>query len=440
MMQSKNVHIVGIGGIGTSAVAKLFLSRGASVSGSDMHESELITDLRGRGVDVLIGHYPANIPEGCDLVVYTRAVVEANVERQAAVERGIKQLSYPEFLGILAKDYKTIAVSGTNGKSTTTAMIAATLIEAGYDPTVIVGTKVPGWSDGNLRVGKGEWLVLEACEYMASMLEIHPNTAVITNIQEDHLDFYKDIDHIRETFQKWIDCRETCAQVVINRDDAESQKLKSKYVSSFGVDGRKVGDKKQTFDVVGVEVELAIPGEFNAQNAAAALTAAHIVGVPDEAAVKALGEFKGTWRRFEHVGMWKEADIFSDYAHHPSGVAGSIEAFREFYPDRRLIVVFQPHQHSRTHEMFDKFVASFDGADILVLSEIYEVTGRTEEKFESSKDLADQVRNRGRNGKVLYAKDLGEAEDHLRYAVQKDDVIVCMGAGSIDSIARKIAE
>jgi len=439
MLDAKNVHIIGIGGIGTSAVAKWFLARGATVSGSDVHESTITNELRERGADVRLGHFPENVPRECDLMIYSRAIDAANVERQVASEQGVSELSYPEFLGILSKEYKTIAVSGTNGKSTTTAMIASILIEAGYDPTVIVGTQVPGWADGNLRIGTSDWLVLEACEHMASMLHIQPDTAVITNIEEDHLDFYKDIDDIRETFQKWIDCKETCAQVVLNRDDAQSQKLNAKYVSWFGVDDRRVEQGKQLFDVAGVEVALQIPGAFNAQNAAAALTAAHVVGVADEAAIKALMAFQGTWRRFERVGSWREADIFSDYAHHPTAVKGSIEAFKEFYPNRRLVVVFEPHQHSRTHELFAEFVESFDHADEVIFSEIYEVAGRTEEHFESSKDLADHVRNRGTIEKVLYAKDLDEAEDHLKYLAKKGDVIVCMGAGTIDRLARKIA-
>ncbi|MDP2631374.1 MAG: UDP-N-acetylmuramate--L-alanine ligase [Candidatus Uhrbacteria bacterium] len=439
MQKSSNVHIIGIGGIGTSAVAKWFLHSGATVTGSDTHPSDIIQNLKLRGVDVQIGHATANVPEMCDLVVYSRAVSESNPERQVARERGITELSFAQFLGQLAKSYKTIAVSGTNGKSTTTAMIASILVEAGYDPSVIVGTQVPGWKDGNLRIGKGDWLVVEACEHMASMLEIIPNIAVITNIEEDHLDFYRDIDHIRETFQKWIDCKDKCANIVLNKTDAESQKLNAKYVDNFAVENRHTENGKQIFDVAGVEVMLKIPGEFNAENAAAALTVAHIAGVVDDVALKALAEFAGTWRRFEHVGEWHEASVYSDYAHHPTAVMGSIEAFREFFPDRRLVIVYEPHQHSRTHELFDDFVSAFDGADVLILSEIYEVTGRTEKHFESSADLTEAINSRGKISKVLYAANHVEAESHLRDVVEAGDVIVIMGAGSIDAVARKIA-
>lgn len=438
MINAKNVHIIGIGGIGTSAVAKWYQDQGAKVSGSDMHTSAIIDDLDKRGIEVKIGHFVDNVPRDCDLAVYSGAVPSTNVERQLIEELGITELSYSEFLGELAKTKKTIAVSGTNGKSTTTAMIASILIEAGYDPTVILGTKVPGWPEDNLRIGKGNWFVVEACEHMANMLNIKPDTAVITNIEEDHLDFYRDITHIRETFQTWVDCKETCSQVVINRDDPESQKLTIKYESKFGVDNRRVEGNKQIFDVAGVEIELQIPGKFNAENAAAAFTASHLVGVNDEDALKALAEFKGTWRRFEHVGVWHEADVYSDYAHHPTAIDGTLRAFREFFKERRLVVVFEPHQHSRTHELFSEFTKSFDEADIAIISEIYEVEGRTEEKFESSFDLVGAVKHRNKFDAVLYAKDSTEAESLLRETVKANDIIVIMGAGPIDNLARKL--
>jgi len=437
MIQAKSVHIIGIGGIGTSAVARWFQASGAEVSGSDANKSEITDALQKEGIQLKIGHFADNLPRDCELVVYSRAVPKTNIERQAAIGAGIPELSFPEFLGELANTKKTIAVSGTNGKSTTTAMVAAILVEARYDPTVIVGTNVPGFEKGNLRVGESDWLVVEACEHMASMLNIHPNTAVITNIEEDHLDYYRDLDHIRETFQKWIDCKDACVQVVLNQADDESKKLESKYVSWFGFENRTVEAGLQRFDVAGVEVELTIPGAFNAANAAAALTVADIVGVPEEPALKALKAFKGTWRRFEHVCIWNGVDIYSDYAHHPTACAGSIAAFKEFFPDRRLVVVFEPHQHSRTHELFNEFTESFDEADVTIFSEIYEVTGRTEEKFESSKDLADAVRARSDSGEVLHAQDLREAETIVRETVKEGDVLVFMGAGSIDGLARK---
>ena len=438
MLNAKNIHIIGVGGIGTSAVAKWFRFHGARVSGSDMHESATIQALDNDGIHVKIGHFADNVPSECDLVIYSAAVPATNVERQVALERGIPMLSYAEFLGELAKTKKTIAVSGTNGKSTTTAMLAKIFIDAGRDPSVILGTKSPDLAGGNLRVGGGDWLILEACEHMANMLHIHPDVNVITNIEEDHLDFYRDLDHIRDTFQEWINCKDKCGQVVLNGADRESMKLEHASKTYFNVDNRRVEGGRQVFDVAGVEVSLKVPGLFNAFNAAAALTAAHAAGVDDDVALKSLADFSGTWRRFEHVGAWNGADVYSDYAHHPTAVAGTLAAFKEFFPDRRIVLAFQPHQHSRTHELFDEFVESFDQADVLILAEIYEVAGRTEEKFESGDDMAGAVKHRGAVHDVRYAKNLDDVASKLRDVVKDGDVVILMGAGDIDDVAREL--
>ncbi|MBU1126091.1 MAG: UDP-N-acetylmuramate--L-alanine ligase [Patescibacteria group bacterium] len=444
MEEAKYVHIIGIGGIGTSAVAKWWKDQGATVSGSDMHPSQIIDDLEKHEIKTKIGHFADNVPTDCDLIIYSKAVPDTNVERQIAVERGITELSYPEFLGELAKTKKTIAVSGTNGKSTTTAMVAKILIDAGLDPTVILGSKMVELTDGNLRVGAGDWFVVEACEHMASMLNIVPDIAVVTNIEEDHLDFYKDIDDIRETFAKWIASAKQF--VVLNLKDEQSEKLEAKNLRKFDIEKRTSGRGEQSFTVKspgtsanGAEVKLKIPGEFNAMNSAAAATAAALAGVDSNMIAKALGNFKGIWRRFENVGKWKETDVYSDYAHHPTAIEGTLKAFKEFFPERRLVICFEPHQHSRTHELFDEFVESFDLADVLILSEVYRVTGRTEEEFEGSKELAEAIERRGKIDTVKYAKDLKAAEDELRDLVEPEDIVVIMGAGPIDNLARKLA-
>ncbi len=438
MLDAKHVHIIGVGGIGTSAVAKWFKFHGATVSGSDMAMSPILEELLERGITAKVGHFADNIPSDCELVIYSSAIPATNPERQTANERGIKEWSYPKFLGKLAATKKTIAISGTNGKSTTTAMIASILIEAGLDPTVIVGTKVPGWHDGNLRIGHSNWFVVEACEHMANMLQIRPDIAVITNIEEDHLDFYRDLTHIRETFQEWIDCKETCLEVVLNRNDAESAKLKAKYVSYFDFSSRETLNGFQRFETGGVDVELRIPGSFNAANASAALAVAHIAGIDDDIALKALRAFSGTWRRFESLGEYKGANVYSDYAHHPTAITGTIQAFKEFFPARRLLVVFEPHQHSRTAELFEEFAASFDATDALILAEVYEVAGRTEEKTVSSADLAEAIKSRNTVNDISFAKTYEELDALIQNQLQENDILVFMGAGTIDGFARRL--
>lgn len=436
MIQAKQIHLIGVGGIGVSAAAKWWKAQGAEVTGSDMHPSEIIDDLEKEGIQVKIGHFADNLPRECDLVIYSAAVPSTNVERQAAAERGITEWSYAQFLGEMAKGHKTIAISGTNGKSTTTAMIGTILAEAGLDPTVIVGTMVPSFNHKNLRFGKGDWFVVEACEHMANMLNIAPNIAVITNIEEDHLDFYRDINHIRETFQQWADMAKD--GVVINARDPESQKIRAKKMVPFASADRKIEKGKQTFTVDSHELELMIPGEFNAMNAAAAAKAAELAGVQFDQIRSGLATFKGTWRRFEHVGTWKDADVYSDYGHHPTAIRGTLAAFKEFFPDRRLMLVFEPHQYSRTAELFDDFVPSFELADVLILSEVYQVAGRNEFAGKTSKDLVAAIKKLGKPNEVHYAENLDKAENVIRDNVKSNDVIVIMGAGAVDSLARKL--
>src|SRR3989339_1551329 len=219
------IHFIGTGGIGISAAAKWCIAKGKNVSGSDLRSSPVTDELSRRGMDFRSGHASSNVPEGAQLVVCSPAVLETNVERVRATELGIPQWTYPEFLGALSKEFSTIVISGTNGKSTTTAMLGLILEAAGYDPTVIVGSKVASFPDGNLRLGKGRFLVVEACEHQAHFLHMHPEMIVVTNIEEDHLDFYRDIDHIRETFQAFVDKRKGKGLVVWNADDPQSQKL-----------------------------------------------------------------------------------------------------------------------------------------------------------------------------------------------------------------------
>lgn len=438
MINAKNVHIIGLGGIGTSAVARFYLAQGAHVSGSDVHQNTIIENLIKEGVEFRLGHFAENVPRDGDLVIYSRAVAATNVERQVASEYGITELSYPQFLGELSKTKKTIAVSGTNGKSTTTAMIATILIEAGLDPTVIVGTQVPGWPMHNLRIGSSEYFVVEACEHMASMLNIQPDVAAITNIAEDHLDFYSGIGEIIETFQKWVSQIKPGGVCVLNAQDENSQKIECDQKITFEIAHRHVDGSHQSFAVDGDQYSLTIPGAFNAQNAAAAITVAKHLGVSSDVCAKALASFKGTWRRLEQVGTWKEADIYSDYAHHPDGIRGTIEAFKESFPGRRLVVVFEPHQHSRTKELFDDFIPCFDQADALIMAEIYSVEGRAEDASISSQQLVDEIKDRGQIKDIWFAQDYDAVEDRLRDMVQPADLIVFMGAGTIDNLARKL--
>ncbi|MBU0531246.1 UDP-N-acetylmuramate--L-alanine ligase [Patescibacteria group bacterium] len=463
------IHLIGAGGIGVSAVGKWLIAKGKEVTATDLYDTEISRALDAAGAVVHIGPAPDMISEGIDLVVYSSAVPESDSERVKARKLGIKELSYAEFLGEMSREYSTIVVSGTNGKSTTTAILGLILEEAGLDPTVIVGSKVPSWEHGNLRVGSGECFVVEGCEYKANMLQLDPSMIVLTNIEEDHLDFYRDLNHIRETFQTFVDKLPEDGILVRNIDDPESMKLKTDkndqtysigHQANFVADNREVEPGKQSFDLTHGSkklgtVEMQVPAKFNVSNALAATAAATKLGVDEKAIKSALKKFSGIWRRYERVGDFtvrsdnrkvvKEVPVISDYAHHPTAIEQTLNATREFFPNKRVLVCFQPHQHARTIELFDDFVPAFDQADELIISEIYDVAGRDAEAEEiSSRKLVKAIKKHdakiGFDRHVIYAEDLEAAEKEVRDRVHKHDVVIVMGAGDIDEVARNVTK
>ncbi|MBI2551573.1 UDP-N-acetylmuramate--L-alanine ligase [Candidatus Uhrbacteria bacterium] len=459
----KHVHLIGAGGIGVSALGKWFLRRGVLVSGQDRVASAVLDDLVKLGGVMAVAD-DSGLEKDVDLVIYSPAVTPEHPTRKEADARGVRSLSYPEALGELTRGHKTIAVTGTNGKSTTTSMIGLMLEAAGLDPTVVVGSLVPGFVDGNLRSGNGSWFVVEACEYREHMLLQHPTIGVITNIEEDHLDYYRDINHIHEAMQKFANQSEV---LVWNADDEMSGRLEGggwrEEVGGRRLEGgggriscgietgeiravdRRVGAGEQSFvcldgtDRLG-EIHLQIPGVYNVQNALAAIAAASKAGVPFEVCQKVLADYRGIWRRFERVGTFKGAPIISDYGHHPTAVKGVVDAAREFFPGRRIVLCFQPHQHSRTKELRPQFAEALRAADIVIVPEIYKVAGRTEkeEREISSVDLVDDVRALDENKNIRVASDLARAERMLRDLVTEGDVVIAQGAGDIDTVARNL--
>lgn len=459
----KKIHCIGVGGIGISAVAKFLVVKGKAVSGSDAQASMIIDNLakgllvKGLGAakpvhpEVWIGSHPEKISKDIDLIVYSEAVPIEDPERAKAAELGIPQLGHFDFLGELSKEYRTICVTGTNGKSTTTAMTGKIFEEAGLDPTVFVGTLVPGWELGNLRVGKSDILIIEGDEYKQKMVKLWPETTVITNIAEDHLDVYRDLEHIVATFAECAD--KTTKMVILNRDDKNSMRLMNAQRREFGhyatpvyyrINQRNVVPGGQEFVFSGPmdlgSIELRIPGEFNAYNAVAAASVAREYGIHMTHIQKALKAFPGVWRRFERVGEYKGAEIISDYGHHPDAIRGTLEAAHELFPGRRVVLCFQPHQHSRTKALFADFVKSFADADVVVLPEIYHVEGRNEEEGKiSSQDLLDALKPNF-DKPMFYAKDLIEAQAILEKEIKAGDVVLIMGAGSVDEIVRKLVK
>lgn len=446
MIDVKNVHICLIGGIGTSAAAKYFLARGAKVTGSNINDTESLVELRELGIDVTLNQVAENITDSTELLIYSLAAPVDNPERVEARRRGIPELSYPQFLGELSRRYKTISISGTNGKSTTTAMLAKIMIAAGYDPVVFLGTYSADLEQRNFRYGNGVWLLAETCEYKEGMLNSTPHIAVITNIEADHLDYYRDVDHIRSSFEKWLNgVKKFDGYVILNATDFQSQKVERSDAWRFSEKNRRADHGIQSFSVevsgdraLKLPVQLKVPGEFNAQNAAAAVAAAKAAGINDAVIKAALAEFAGTWRRFEHLGEWLGTDTYSDYAHHPTAIRGTIAAAKEHFPGRRLVIVFEPHQHARTKELFPDFVEAFNEADVSILSEIYRVEGRTEDEHISSQDIVAAALAKRPAQNISYATGYDDLKVKLPTTILKNDIVIFMGAGTIDAFAREI--
>ena len=471
----KKIHFIGIGGIGISAVAKLLLSQDKIVTGSDVRDSDIIETLKSFGAKINIGqHNINNLTKDVNLVIYSDAVPKDNPERQAAVNHKIPSMSYFQFLGQYSSSKHTIAISGCHGKTTTTALTGLILDKANFDPTVIVGSKVKAW-DGNLRIGGSDYFVVEGDEYRAHMLELNPQAIIMTNIEFDHPDYYSDLNHTIETFQTFINKLPDDGHFIYNLDDPILSERIDKpgcQLATFGLENEaadlfakniKVDHGRQIFKPVykGQELRdfnLQVPGKFNIYNALGAALLALELGISPDIIKDTLAQYTGAWRRFEIIGKISGltedkngALIISDYAHHPTEVIKTIQAAKEFYPDKRLLVVFQPHQFQRTKALFDEFVKIFaqSPADVVILSEIYDVAGREEKdvtKRISSNDLLDKI-VLTESKKLLqgvipslyyYASDLTETKAKILTEVQANDVVLILGAGDIDKVAREL--
>ncbi len=406
----KRAHFIGIGGIGVSAIARMLLELGAQVTGSDASGSEITEELSSRGATLFSGHREENLMAAGfipDLVVFTIAIASDNPELALARSLQIPCFSYPEILGELTKNYFTIAVSGTHGKTTTTAMVAKIMIDAGLDPTVIVGSLLlEGFSKGsgkasNFIAGKSKYLVLEACEYRRSFLNLHPDIIVITNIDNDHLDYYKDLEEIKEAFGEFEQRLKPSGKVVKSLKSLQSLKLR-------------------------------VPGKHNQENASAALAVAEILKIPESTARASLENFSGTWRRFEYKGKTQNgALVYNDYAHHPTEIRATLAGARELYPKNKIIAVFQPHLYSRTKILLQEFAQSFKEAEEVIVTDIY----AAREALDPSIHALDLVRNLKRYGAHgHYIKNFDQIKMYLSGHTQTGDIVITMGAGDVHKI------
>jgi len=421
-MEKKKLFVIGIGGIMTSGIARLYLSKGWDVVGSDAAASSVTSDLQAEGIDIVIGQEAKNISEDIDLVVYTVAVTpgsDGDSELQAAKQLGISCKSLDEVVSDMTREYFTISLAGVHGKSTTTAMTAKILIEAGFDPTVLVGTKMPELNGRNVLVGESKYLVLEADDYARKFTTYSSDIAVINNIEAEHLDYYGDEAAVIQAFADFVAGLADDGVLIVNGQDQKTVDL----VRSITL---KPTQKLHVFN----ESELAkhdlqVFGEFNQSNAEAAASVARELGISTEQIEKSLNRFAGTWRRQEKLAD----NIYSDYAHHPTEISAAINGFKNAFADKKLLVVFQPHQADRTKRLFEDFLHAFDSADQVIMLPIFLAKGRDSGIDVSSEQLVDAINE----PKVTYQAEFDAAYEIAIQAVDAGDTVALfMGAGDMD--------
>ncbi len=414
-MDIKRIYIVGIGGIGLSALAQLLKSEGAQVSGSDRGESPTTELLRSKGIEVFIGHDAKHIPTDTTLLIYSDAIPKQNVERAHAYDMGIPQMSYFEALGSIANEKKIVAVSGAHGKTTTTAMLIDIFEDAGLDPIGVVGS-IRAKTKSNFRAGKGEYFIVEADEYLRHFLQFEPRVLVITNIDEDHLDYYKDLADIQSAFNTLARKVPQDGFIICNPSNVKVQPALTGVVATV-VDYTKYVDPNLPLKVL----------PLNRQNAAAATAAALAVGVTLEDAQATLQNFTGTWRRFEYKGENKNgAKIYDDYGHHPTEIEATLKSAREQFKDAKIIVAFHPHLYSRTKLLLKEFAGAFDAADEILIAPIF-AAREAPDRSVSNEILAEEVRKRGKAAESI---ELEAVSERIQKA-QKGEIFITMGAGDI---------
>ncbi len=433
LVPGTHVHLIGIGGVSMRPLGLVLKGMGLHVTGSDMNSSVSTDELIQQGIPVAIGHRAENV-KGADCIIRTAAAHNDNPEIASARAAGIPVFERAQAWGEIMKSYKNaICISGTHGKTSTTSMMTHILMEANLDPTVMIGGYLPLLHAGH-RVGRGDTILLESCEYCDSFLNFFPTLAVILNVEADHLDYFKDLADVQKSFHKFAEL--ATFGVIANGDDAHTvQAMEGIDYISFGlgennrIHAANMCPDWRHFDVVCdgefyCHLDMGVMGKHNALNALAAAASAWMMGIPGEAVSHGIESFHGAGRRMEFKGNFGGAQVYDDYAHHPDELRATIEAVRASMPGRRLVLAFQPHTYTRTKALFDDFVRELRKADVLVLAEIY-AARESNTVGVSSADLAEQIPG------AVYCETLPEVTEFLRRTAREGDVIMTMGAGDI---------
>lgn len=453
LKQYKHVHMIGIGGTSMSGIAVMLKKWGFIVTGSDANDTELIQELRENNIPVTIGHNLENLRRA-NLVVYSAAISYDDIEMQEARRLNIKTMERSSFLGLITKAFNdAICISGTHGKTTTTSMISLCFLEARKDPSIQVGA-ILKQLNGNYRVGNSDYFILESCEYVESFLEFFPKTEVILNIDNDHLDYFKDLDHIKSSFVKFIKLLPDSGLLVLNADDSNCIDLykhtKAKIVT-YGIKNEKCNfvARNITFDNNGFplfdvyrnnafykSIKLSVPGMHNVYNALACIAVCYEYGFDKEIIKSGLLKYTGAHRRFELIGETNGAYVYDDYGHHPTELKAVYDAMKKKKYNRSW-VVFQPHTYTRTKNLLHEFSQVLSGFDNVIITDIY-AARETNTVGVSSQDLVDLI-NINRVGKqALYMSDFNEIAKYIRDRVMPNDIVLTIGAGTVTNIGPMI--
>ena len=451
--QYKHIHMLGIGGTSMSGIAVMLKTWGIYVTGSDASESELVNELRDNGIKVTIGHDIESL-RTADLIVYTAAIPKTDVEYVEAINLRIPMMERSEFLGLITKAFpETICVSGTHGKTTTTSMISCCFMEAKKDPSIQVGA-ILKQLNGNYRIGSSDYFIVESCEYVESFLQFYPKTEIVLNIDDDHLDYFKNLDNIKLAFKKFVGLLPNDGLLVLNLDDNNSNNL-YEFTDAKTIT-YAINDDRANFVARNIEFDkngfasfdvyrnrafyksfsLSVPGKHNVYNALACIATCHAYGLNKEDIKNGLLSFTGAHRRFELVGEVNGASVFDDYGHHPTELKAVYEAMmqKEF---NRSWVIFQPHTYSRTKDHLLEFAKVLSGFDNVIVTDIY--AAREQNTFNiSSQDLVDEINKTSK--KAIFIKDFDEIAKYVRDRVMPNDIVLTLGAGTVTNIGPKIIE
>ena len=450
---SQHIHFVGIGGISMSGLAEILNYEGFKVSGSDIRTSEITESLKAQGIDVIIGQKAENITEGINIVVYTAAVKPDNPELLKAAELNIPVIERATLLGAIMDRYKnSIAISGTHGKTTTTSMISEIVMAAKLDPTITVGGMLKSIG-GNIRLGSSDYFVAEACEYFDSFLHFKPYVGIILNVDADHLDYFKDLENIRNSFHKFAGNISPQGALVINTAVENYEELTSGLparVITYGKDKnadyradnlQAAPNGSYSFDVYsknGFEchIVLNVPGRHNVDNALATFAAAKVFDIDNKFIAEGLKNYGGTDRRFQYKGKYKNASVVDDYAHHPTEIKATLSAAKNIEKNR-LWCIFQPHTYSRTYNLLDEFSEAFNDADIIIVADIYAAREK-DTGLISSSVLAERIKARGKE--ALYVGDFEAIKNYIQQNIKDNDLLITMGAGDVYLIGESLVE